>query len=349
VQYNIKPAITITNRRIFSHFNVLRTMKNLMLFVAFFAAFQLTAQDVNFNLVKNGTFDGKSATEGWTTEIADGVIINQTKGGNPGGYAWLNSNGAATDPAVSQKIDGFKSGNVYVISGSFRGGDQCGIFCKDGGTALAIDMDGKELKTFATPKPLTTWTKFSVSFAATAASHTLRIRGEINGKDCDIAVDNIEVQSEVAGWYRLTTQFRGDGECLEGNQTAGTAKGGAVFMAQRQNVIGQIWRFEPAGDGFYRMKTQFRGEGECLEGNQRDGTVKAGSAFMDKCQNVTGQLWKLVPEGAYYRLKTKFRGDGECFEGNQTAGTAKVGTAFMDKCRNVSGQLWKLEKTQPLK
>ncbi|MCC6461469.1 MAG: carbohydrate binding domain-containing protein [Saprospiraceae bacterium] len=316
-------------------------MKNFLLAVATLLAFNLHAQ--TFNLAKNSSFDGSPSTTGWTTEVGDAVTINQASGGNPGGYAWLNHNGGATDPAVSQKIDGFKVGNVYVISGDFRGGNQSGIYCKNGGTAFAIDLDGKEIKALALPNPLTTWTKFSVKFTATATSHTIRLRGEINRTDCDVAIDNVVVQSEFAGWYRLKTQFRGDGECLEGNQSAGTAKGGAAFMDKCQNVSGQLWRFEPAGNGYYRMKTKFRGDGECFEGNQSAGTVKGGAAFMDKCQNVSGQLWKLVPEGQYYRLKTQFRGDGECLEGNQSAGTVKGGAAFMDKCQNVSGQLWKLD------
>lgn len=318
-------------------------MKNLFLFAAILVAFQTQAQNVNFNLVKNGGFDGSTPTGQWTTEVADKSTINQTQGGNPGGYAWLNHNGGANDPGVSQKISGFKAGNVYVISGDYRGGNQIGIYCKGGGEILAVDIDGKQLKAFAMSD---SWTRFSVTFKATSSSHTLRLRGEINGKDCDVAIDNIAVESEMAGWYRLTNVFRGTGECLEGNQSAGSAKGGAAFMDKRQNVSGQIWRFEPAGDGYYRLKTMFRGDGESLEGNQNAGSAKGGAAFMDKNQNVTGQLWKLVPDGKYYRLKTKFRGDGECLEGNQSSSPVHGGAAFMDKCQNVSGQLWILEKNK---
>ncbi len=95
------------------------------------------------------------------------------------------------------------------------------------------------------------------------------------------------------GYYRLKTQFRGEGECLEGNQSTSPVHGGGAFMDKCQNVSGQLWKIEDAGNGYYRLKTQFRGEGECFEGNQASSSVQGGAAFMDKCQNVSGQLWKI--------------------------------------------------------
>ncbi len=148
------------------------------------------------------------------------------------------------------------------------------------------------------------------------------------------------------GWYRLQNLFRGEGECLEGNQAGSSVHAGAAFMDKCQNVSGQLWKVVSEGNGVYRLKTQFRGDGECLEGNQAGSSVHAGAAFMDKCQNVSGQLWKLVPDGpGQYRLKTVFRGDGECLEGNQAGSSVHAGAAFMDKCQNVSGQSWKLVAT----
>ena len=75
-------------------------------------------------------------------------------------------------------------------------------------------------------------------------------------------------QIDTNAWYRLKTQFRGEGECLEGNQAGSNVKSGAAFMDKCQDVTGQLWKFEDAGNGYYRLKTKFRGEGECLEGNQ---------------------------------------------------------------------------------
>lgn len=202
-------------------------MKNVFALAIVFAALQLPAQEVNFNLIKNGTFDGNPVTQSWQIAVAAPDAVNRPTEGNPGSYADLNHNGGPDDPAIVQKIDGFKTGNVYVISGDYRAGYHAGMHCKSTGPVLAVDIDGHELKTFALPNPQSTWTRFTVSFTASSTSHILRLRGEINGTDCDVAVDNIVVQSEMAGWYRLTTQFRGDGESLEGNQAGSSYKNGA--------------------------------------------------------------------------------------------------------------------------
>ena len=107
------------------------------------------------------------------------------------------------------------------------------------------------------------------------------------------------IESAGGGWYRLKTLFQGDGKCLEGNRFApDSTLRGAASMDTCQNVSGQLWRFETAGDGWVRLKTQFQGDGKCLEGNRfaPDSTL-GGGAFMDNCQNVSGQLWKFVPAG----------------------------------------------------
>ncbi len=132
----------------------------------------------------------------------------------------------------------------------------------------------------------------------------------------------------TGGWFRLKTQFQGEGKCLEGN-----GAGKPAFMDKCQNATGQFWKLVPQANGYYRLKTQFQGEGKCLEGN---GAGKP--AFMDNCQNATGQFWKLVPHANdYYRLKTQFQGEGKCLEGN---GAGKP--VFMDNCQNATGQFWKL-------
>jgi hypothetical protein len=48
---------------------------------------------------------------------------------------------------------------------------------------------------------------------------------------------------------RLRTSFRGDGECLEGNQASSPTHGGAAFMDRCQNVSGQLWSLRPVGGG----------------------------------------------------------------------------------------------------
>lgn len=46
------------------------------------------------------------------------------------------------------------------------------------------------------------------------------------------------------GWYRMKTMFRGEENCLEGNQAASPVHSGAAFMDRCQDVSGQLWKFE---------------------------------------------------------------------------------------------------------
>jgi len=101
------------------------------------------------------------------------------------------------------------------------------------------------------------------------------------------------------GWFKLQTMFQApEGKCFEGNRFAPDATlGGAAFMDNCQNVSGQLWKFEDAGNGYYRMKTMFQEpEGKCFESNKvAAGATLGGASFMDNCQNVSGQLWQLIP------------------------------------------------------
>jgi hypothetical protein len=142
--------------------------------------------------------------------------------------------------------------------------------------------------------------------------------------------------SDLSGTYRLKTQSRGSGECLEGNQSTSAPIGGAAFMNACKDVSSQVWKVEDAGSGWYWLKTQFSGGEECLEGNETDSPLYRGAAFMDTCRNVTGQLWKFVLEGNAYRLKTQFRGEGDAW---------RV-TKQHRQCTKAK-RLWILAKTYP--
>ena len=167
-----------------------------------------------------------------------------------------------------------------------------------------------------------------------------------------LVIPTLTFSQDFEGWYRLKTMFRGENECLEGNEAGSSVHGGAAFMDKCKNVSGQLWKIEkatnppaetPKFNGWYRLRTQFRGKSESLEGNQASSKTHNGAAFMAKKQYVTGQLRNIVPANdGYYRLKTQFRGENECLECNQASSSAHNGGAFMDKCQNVSGQLWKI-------
>ena len=144
--------------------------------------------------------------------------------------------------------------------------------------------------------------------------------------------------------FRLKTQFRGDGECLESNSTKYVdLHSGASFMDKVQNVTGEFWMIEKQPNGAYRLKSEFQGANKCLEGNSASSPTMAGAAFMDDCKNVTGQYWKIVPaSGGYVKLMTM--SGNQCLEGNEPGSKVHNGAAFMNTPQNVTGQLWKIEE-----
>ncbi len=150
---------------------------------------------------------------------------------------------------------------------------------------------------------------------------------------------------DFSGQYRFKTMWRGDGECLESNGAASAYQGGNAFMDTCQDVSGQLWSIEDAGNGHYRLKTMSQGSGNCLESNGAASDYHGGNAFMDTCKDVSGQLWSIEDAGnGHYRLKTMSQGSGECLEGNSPIERADImgGSAYMDACQNVSGQFWHL-------
>ena len=165
-----------------------------------------------------------------------------------------------------------------------------------------------------------------------------------------IACAPFVVQAQnLNGWFKLQTMFQApEGKCFEGNRFApDSTLGGAAFMDNCQNVSGQLWKFEDAGNGYYRMKTMFQEpEGKCFESNKiGPGATLGGASFMDNCQNVSGQYWRIIPaDNGYVRLTSMFlEGENKCLEGNRFDPASTLGgAAFMDTCQNVSGQLWKL-------
>lgn len=144
------------------------------------------------NLIKNGEFNGEPSFINW---YSDRGITSKNLGGNPGGYAWLNHDGLEnSDPDINQEIKGLKIGTPYLISGDYKGGDKAPIlYNHPGDTVLAIDINHKEIASFPLPKPVSKWTIFKATFVATDTVHLLSFRGEINGTNGDVAIDNISL------------------------------------------------------------------------------------------------------------------------------------------------------------
>ena len=164
------------------------------------------------------------------------------------------------------------------------------------------------------------------------------------GGGADTASNMPAARGVAAGPFRLKTQFRGAGECLEGNGPDSPVHNGAAFMAPCQNASGQLWRAISNGDGTITLRNLNFGDARCLESNWADAPVHDGGASMDTCQNVTGQMWRPTDLGdGYYQLRSVFRGDNECLEGNQEEGEMHSGAAFMNTCSNAQGQRWLFE------
>lgn len=140
-------------------------------------------------------------------------------------------------------------------------------------------------------------------------------------------------------YYRLSTQFRGDKQCLD--VFNGGDRNNLTHLANCANYSGQFWRLTPAGDGNYKLSTSFRGQGMCLD--IFNGGARNNQPYLTDCANFSGQFWQLRSEGDWYRLSTQFRGSGRCldiFNGGQSNNMP-----HLDNCANYSGQLWKFSRT----
>jgi hypothetical protein len=166
-----------------------------MKFTIFSATFLVIATTgFGQNLTKNGTFDGSPSYKEWKIEVSQ--VANQQTGGNPGGWIWLNHNGGSTDPSASQNITGLKPGTIYRIAGDYKGGTNVHLHYRNkAANTFSIDIDGNSIKKMPLPQDLYKWTRFEATFTATKTSHTLKFRGEIDGADGDVALDNIVMVS----------------------------------------------------------------------------------------------------------------------------------------------------------
>ena len=162
----------------------------IIIVLLLFSQFESLAQTKN--LIENSSFEGNPSYKAWKTYFG---VFSKDKGGNPGSYVWLNDNGGANDPSISQEVDGLKPGTIYLINGDYRGGDDSPMeYNFPNRIAFAVDIDGQELATFKLPEPVTSWVPFAAFFKATKTKHTLLLRGEINGTNADIGVDNVAIE-----------------------------------------------------------------------------------------------------------------------------------------------------------
>ncbi len=110
----------------------------------------------------------------------------------------------------------------------------------------------------------------------------------------------ITPSSVEEGYFTLQSLLgEENGTCLESNRVTNDAfLGGAAFMAECEDVTGQMWHIMPSPEeGYYILQSMFAEEdGTCLESNRvTDDAYLGGAAYMAPCELVTGQLWAFIP------------------------------------------------------
>jgi len=178
-------------------------MKKALYFLAVFVAAGITASAAS---ITNGNFATCTGTTvaGWTLSGNDGFVCEPSGGGvlpipsnsGPGGSGnWiLLNNGPGQLVTASQMITGLTVGSVYTLNWSMRSGYGC---CAAGnGPGAGVVIDTLPASLFAIQNN-TTWTNYSVTFTATAASENLTLESQANGSDTDAGFANVSVVSAI--------------------------------------------------------------------------------------------------------------------------------------------------------
>ena len=140
-------------------------------------------------------------------------------------------------------------------------------------------------------------------------------------------------------YYRLSTQFRGNGNCLD--VFNGGANNNMTHLTNCADYSGQYWRLSDAGNGYYRLSTMFRGVNMCLD--IHNGGPRNNQPHLVPCANYSGQFWNIRNEGGWNRLTTQFRGAGMCLD--IFNGGPSNNMPHLTGCANYSGQFWHLQQT----
>jgi hypothetical protein len=135
-------------------------------------------------------------------------------------------------------------------------------------------------------------------------------------------------------YFRLTTQFRGNGSCLD--VFNGGDKNNMTHLTNCADYSGQYWRLSNAGNGYYRLSTMFRLD-------IHNGGPRNNQPHLVPCANYSGQFWNISNDGGWYRLTTQFRGNGMCLD--IFNGGHSNNQPHLTGCANYSGQFWSIQQT----
>jgi hypothetical protein len=150
------------------------------------------------NLVFNGGFE--LDTNGWTELNMTGPGWSSGKG-NPGAWVELDeyNPALATDPTISQLINGLVAGETYLVSGDYKKTiNRNGV---TNGYSFGVALDGVNYFQTADPGNFL-WNSFSFYFTATSSSMLLSLASQMNGTAVSYGIDNIAmfVVPEPATW-----------------------------------------------------------------------------------------------------------------------------------------------------
>lgn len=149
----------------------------------------------------------------------------------------------------------------------------------------------------------------------------------------------VQAQSiEPNTYYRLTTQWQGDGKSLD---VINDGTNNRIHLAQTGDYSGQYWKFTPSGNDYYRVTTQWLGDGKSLDvvNDGRNNQLQLADSG-----NYSGQFWRVIPIGnGYFRLTTQWQGDGKSLD---VVNDGRNNRLQLADTGNFSGQFWKLTPYQ---
>lgn len=137
-------------------------------------------------------------------------------------------------------------------------------------------------------------------------------------------------------YYRLTTQWQGEGKSLG---IVSDAENNKPLLMPSADSPAQMWKLAPLGNGFYRLTNQGQGDGKSLD------IVSGNSPVLGPSSNASGQIWKLTPIGSgFYRLTNQAQGDGRSLD---IVNDGQNNRPILAASGNYSGQMWKFTKLVP--
>lgn len=150
----------------------------------------------------------------------------------------------------------------------------------------------------------------------------------------------IKESFDAHAYYRLTTQWLGDGKSLDIVNDG--KNNNQVILANTGDFAGQRWRIAPVGQGYYRLTSEWQGDGKSID-VVNDG--KNNQLILATTGRYSGQFWKITSlGGGYFRLSTLWQGAGRSLDiVNDLKNNQQL---ILADTSNYSGQIWKITRVK---